>query len=110
MKPGFQDFDPARTCHITAQQFGRVLKGLSLMPSYEIFELICLKYFDKNNSRDVNYLKFCQDVDRPEDMFPMMNLGQKQEQQSVVAGTIKETKSNFFNKSTKGLEVLQNRF
>lgn len=106
MKPSFQDFDPARTCHITAQQFGRVLKGLSLMPSDDIFELICKNYFDKNNTRDVNYLKFCQDVDKPEDMFPSLEFEKKKEEAKVVAGTIIETKSNFFNKSTRGIDIL----
>lgn len=41
------------------------------MPSSEqVFELIIRKYLDNGNTREVNYLKFCQDVDRPEDMFP----------------------------------------
>ena len=110
MKTGFQDFDPARTCHITAQQFGRVLKGLSLMPQEEVFELLCKNYFDKNNTREVNYVKFCADVDKPEDMFPSLNFGKKDEGPIVVAGTVPKTKSNFFPGSTKGISVLQNRF
>ena len=28
------------------------------------------KYFDKGNIREVNYFKFCADIDRPQDMFP----------------------------------------
>jgi hypothetical protein len=27
------------------------------------------KYMDKGNSEEVNYFDFCNDVDRPEDMF-----------------------------------------
>lgn len=110
MKPGFQDFDPARTCHITAQQFGRVLKGLQLMPTDDVFELLCKNYFDKNNTREVNYVKFCQDVDRPEDMFPSLNFGEPDNAPAVFAGTVAQNKSNFFPGSTKGLSVLQNRF
>lgn len=41
------------------------------MPSDDkVFELIIRKYFDKGNTREVNYFSFCADVDRPEDMFP----------------------------------------
>jgi hypothetical protein len=29
------------------------------------------KYFDKGNVREVNYYKFCTDIDRPEDIFPL---------------------------------------
>lgn len=41
------------------------------MPSNEkVFELVIRKYFDKGNTKEVNYFSFCKDVDRPEDMFP----------------------------------------
>jgi hypothetical protein len=39
-------------------------------PSEQVFELMIRKYFDKGNTREVNYFTFCGDVDRPEDMFP----------------------------------------
>ena len=39
-------------------------------PSDKVFELIIRKYFDKGNTKEVNYFTFCKDVDRPEDMFP----------------------------------------
>jgi hypothetical protein len=71
LKPSFQDFDKSKCCHVTDQQFARVLKKLNLIPASEqVFELIVRKYFDKGNTKEVNYFKFCQDVDRPEDMFP----------------------------------------
>lgn len=56
LKPSFQDFDRSKCCHVTDQQFARVLKNLSIMPSNEqVFELVIRKYFDKGNTREVNY-------------------------------------------------------
>jgi Ca2+-binding EF-hand superfamily protein len=71
LKPSFQDFDKAKCCHVTTQQFGRVLKKLGLIPtSDQVFDLISRKYFDKGNTKEINYFSFCHDVDKPEDMFP----------------------------------------
>ena len=71
LKPTFQDFDKAKCCHITKDQFFRGLKKLNLFPaSPELSELIARKYFDRGNMREINYLGFCADVDKPEDMFP----------------------------------------
>ena len=115
LKPSFADFDTTLTQRITTQQFSRVLKQLGIMPSEDIFDLICRKYFDKGNTREVNYYKFCHDVDKPEDMFA--DLGIKMdtlervneiEPKSTVIG--KATKSNFFKETTKGINVLENRF
>ena len=71
LKPAFKDFDKSQCMHITQAQFLRVLKQLNLMPPNEsIFECIIRNYCDRGNRNDVNYFKFCKDVDRPEDMFP----------------------------------------
>jgi len=71
LKPCFQDFDRTKSCHVTAQQFQRVLKNLEIQPTQEqVFDLIIRMYLDKGNQREVNYFSFCADVDRPEDMFP----------------------------------------
>lgn len=56
LKPSFQDFDRTKSCHVTAQQFERVLKNLGILPaSDQVFDLIIRKYLDKNNKREVNY-------------------------------------------------------
>ena len=111
LKPSFQDFDPANTQHITLQQFSRVLKQMNLMPPEHVFELLCKRYFDRGNTREVNYVKFCRDVDRPEDMFPGQQLPSSDSAPAApVSVGGRATKSNFFNSSTKGLEVLENRF
>ena len=73
LKPSFQDFDRTKSCHVTDQQFQRVLKNLGLLPaSDQVYDLIIRKYLDKNNKREVNYFSFVADVDRPEDMFPQL--------------------------------------
>jgi len=71
LKPCFMDYDRSKSCHITAAQFQRVLKSLTLMPPQEtVYNLIIRKYCDKGNTKEVNYFDFCKDVDRPQDMFP----------------------------------------
>lgn len=82
------------------------------MPPENIFELVCKNYFDRNTTREVNYVKFCYDVDHPHDMFPGFNFDAKPEGEIVAGGQtqLSKTGSNFFNQSTKGLAVLENRF
>lgn len=71
LKPSFMDFDRSQQLHITSHQFLRVLKSLGLMPANEaIFDLIIRRYCDRGTAAEVNYFKFCQDLDRPEDIFP----------------------------------------
>lgn len=56
LKPQFQDFDKANSCHITAQQFSRVLKKLNLIPKNEIvLDLIVRRFADKGNIKEINY-------------------------------------------------------
>lgn len=82
-------------------------------PSDRIFELVIRKYLDKGNTKEVNYFTFCQDVDRPEDMFP--GYSENNKQQSTLP-TFEETKgktttsARFFMGSTRDINVLENRF
>jgi hypothetical protein len=110
MKPSFQDFDKSKCCHVTKDQFSRVLKKLTIIPPSEVvFELIIRKYFDKGNTREVNYLKFCQDVDRPEDMFPDYTPKNGQPVPVIIQDDSK-LKSTFYSGTTKDINVLENRF
>lgn len=64
IKPQFQDYDRTKNCHITCEQFRRVLKELKIIPDNEAdFQLILRKYLDQGNIREVNYFTFCADVD-----------------------------------------------
>ena len=111
LKPGFQDFDRSKSQHVTSQQFLRVMKGLNIMPpSEELFDLMIRRYCDRGNTKEVNYFKFCKDVDRPEDMFPQYV--PKKPQPPVVnkVGVIPKQVSTFFRETTEGVDVINNRF
>tara|TARA_B110000503_G_C7019690_1_gene359214 strand:- start:72 stop:245 length:174 start_codon:yes stop_codon:yes gene_type:complete len=46
------------------------MKELNLIPpKEELFQILIRKYLDKGNIREINYFKFCADIDRPEDIF-----------------------------------------
>ena len=112
MKPSFQDFDRAKCQHVTHDQFIRVMKKLNVMiPDEHVSELITRKYCDRGNTKEVNYLKFCQDVDRPQDMFP-----EYQSKKGVpsppatAANSGNPTKGKFYTDTTKGIDVIQSRF
>lgn len=80
------------------------------MPPEHIYELICKNYYDRPTTREVNYVKFCHDVDHPHDMFPGFNFEEKPDAVKNLATKLASTGSNFFAGSTKGLNVLENRF
>jgi Ca2+-binding EF-hand superfamily protein len=63
LKQPFQDFDRTRCSHITVDQFSRVLTQLGLLPKEEYLKLFVRKYIDNGNPKEVNYVKFCDDVD-----------------------------------------------
>jgi len=47
------------------------MKQLALIPPDEaLFQLLIRKYLDAGNIREMNYFKFCADIDKPEDIFP----------------------------------------
>jgi len=71
LKPGFMDFDRSQQLHITQHQFLRVLKQLGLMPANQaVYDLIIRKYCNRGTAAEVNYWKFCMDLDKPSDIFP----------------------------------------
>jgi Ca2+-binding EF-hand superfamily protein len=126
IKPAFADFDRTQKQRVTAQQFARVLKQLGIMPTddgagatfsatgSEKFDLLCRNYFDRGNTREVNYVKFCKDVDKPEDMSSTVGMpqtGTKTVKDAIGSSVLaRATKSNFFADTTKGINVLENRF
>ena len=69
LKPMFQDFDVPNIGYVSKTQFLRVLHQLGVYapPVYE--NLILKLYMDRGNADDVNYVRFCADVDCPEDIF-----------------------------------------
>lgn len=111
IKPQFQDYDRTCSCHITAEQFRRVLKELGLIPPEEgLFQLLLRKYFDKGNVREINYFKFCADIDKPEDMFVQYIAKNPEPEAPQLNGTLRDAGHTFYNQSTSGLDVINNRF
>ena len=98
------------------------------MPDPHIFELICKNYFDKANTREVNYVRFCHDVDKPEDINAQAASLPGAGSSIKLGGTLgsaafkaitpeerlgtsgKELNSNFYPGATGGIDVLENRF
>ena len=111
LKPGFMDFDRSQQLHITSQQFLRVMKTLNIMPpSDEMFDLIIRNYCDRGNTKEINYVLFCKDVDRPEDMFPAYQAKRPQATGFKKIGVRPKQVSTFFKEDTETVDVINNRF
>lgn len=111
IKPQFQDYDRTNSCHVTAEQFRRVMKELRLIPEdEESFQFLVRKYFDKGNIREVNYFKFCADIDRPQDMFPQYIPKRPVEDNPFYHGQLRDAGHTYFGDQTNELDVINNRF
>jgi hypothetical protein len=55
------------------------------------------KYFDKGNVREVNYFKFCADIDHPQDIFPEYVAKHPEEEKSLYFGTLRDAGNSFFD-------------
>ena len=111
LKPGFMDFDRSKHLHITSHQFLRVLKGLGLMPaSEETFDLIIRNYCDRGTTAEVNYFRFCNDLDRPQDIFPGYVPKIAPPAPVYTRGIPPAIKSHFFAEKTESIDVVNNRY
>ena len=77
MKPAFQDFDRTKCCHITKQQFARVLNSLGFELNERFIDLIAKKYMDNGNPKEVNYVKFVNDVENIKETLEIVVRGIK---------------------------------
>jgi hypothetical protein len=88
-----------------------VLKELKLIPPEEkLFQVLVRKYLDKGNIREVNYFKFCEDIDRPEDLYPQYTPKNPQKEETYFHGQLRDAGSTYFQDTTAGLDVINNRF
>lgn len=111
LKPAFMDFDRSQQLHITQHQFLRVLKQLGLMPSnQEVFDLLIRKYCDRGTTAEVNYWKFCMDLDKPEDIFPGYVPKNAVKNNTYYPGINSDIKSPFFATATNDVDVINNRW
>lgn len=111
IKPQLQDYDRTKSCHITAEQFRRVMKQLSLIPpTEELFQLLLRKYLDKGNIREINYFMFCADIDKPEDIFPVYTAKNPKPEYHIFHGQLRDAGSTFNESTTENLDVINNRY
>lgn len=63
LRPHFQDFDRVRNGYVTKSQFLRVLNQFDILANDEFLNVLLKCYVDKGSLHEVNYYKFCNDVD-----------------------------------------------
>eukprot|EP01016_Furgasonia_blochmanni_P015088 TRINITY_DN1811_c0_g2_i3.p1 TRINITY_DN1811_c0_g2~~TRINITY_DN1811_c0_g2_i3.p1 ORF type:complete len:956 (-),score=361.13 TRINITY_DN1811_c0_g2_i3:227-3094(-) len=63
LKQSFQDFDRTKSSHITVEQFTRALTKLGIVMTGSVYQILARKYVDNTSSKEINYMKFCADVD-----------------------------------------------
>ena len=111
LKPGFMDFDRSQQLHITQHQFLRVLKQLGLMPANQaVYDLIIRKYCNRGTAAEVNYWKFCMDLDKPSDIFPAYVPKIPPPAPKWNQGVHPTQYSPFFASATNELDVINNRW
>ena len=111
IKPQFQDYDRTKSCHVTAEQFRRVLKECQILPpSEDLYQVLIRRYFDKGNIREVNYVNFCMDIDKSEDLFQKYVAKKPVSDISFAAGQLRDSGNTFFADPTINLDVISNRF
>ena len=63
IKSPFQDYDRTKSSHISRNQFIRVLNQLELVPKNPALQDRLLDFYENKNDRQINYVRFCEDVD-----------------------------------------------
>lgn len=81
------------------------------MPSNQkVFDLIIRRYCDRGTTAEVNYQKFVNDLDRPQDIFPAYVPKNPEPAPVYTRGQLKPIISPFFDAPTNDLDVLHNRY
>jgi hypothetical protein len=91
----------------------RVLKSLGLMPpSQDNYDLLIRRYCDKGSTAEVNYYKFCRDLDNPKDIFPAYIAKRPENaiEKTYNPGDRATQKSAFYKEDTADLDVIANRW
>lgn len=79
-------------------------------PNEDLFQVLIRKYFDKSNVREINYLMFCHDIDKPEDLWKPYVAKNPKEDKGFAQGQLRDAGSTFFKDQTKDLDIISNRF
>ena len=105
------DYDKTKSCHITVEQFRRVMKETKLIPpSEELFQLLLRKYLDKSNIREINYFSFCADIDKPSDLNAPHVPKNKTEEAVIMHGQLRDAGNTYFDQTTLNMDIINNRF
>lgn len=78
--------------------------------SQEVFDLIIRKYCDLGTTAEVNYFRFCNDLDRPQDIFPGYVPKKAPAPPVYTRGIPPPIISPFFNEATDNIDVINNRY
>lgn len=76
----------------------------------EIFDLIIRKYCDRGTTAEVNYFKFVNDLDRPQDIFPGYVPKVAPPAPVYTRGIPPTIVSPFFSQPTDSIDVIHNRY
>lgn len=79
-------------------------------PSEDLFQVLIRKYFDKNNIREVNYVQFCKDIDKPEDIFVSYEPKHPKAETDFAPGQLRDAGCTFFDGKTSDLNLIENRY
>ena len=79
-------------------------------PSEELYQVLIRKYLDKGNIREINYFTFCQDIDRPEDLFNIYVAKNPVNENSIAPGQLRDAGSTYFKDTTLNVDIISNRF
>ena len=87
------------------------MKELKLIPpKEELFQVLIRKYLDKGNIREINYFKFCADIDKPEDIFVQYQDKHPKADDPFFHGQLRDAGHTYFSNETRDLDVINNRF
>ena len=75
-----------------------------------MYQVLIRKYLDKGNIREINYFTFCQDIDRPEDLFSIYTPKNPVNENSIAPGQLRDAGCTFFNDTTLNVDIISNRF
>lgn len=76
----------------------------------EVFDLIIRKYCDRGTTAEVNYFKFVNDLDRPDDIFPGYVPKIAPPAPVYTRGIPPPIVSPFFTQPTESIDVIHNRY
>jgi len=74
--------------------------------------LLIRRYCDLGSTAEVNYYRFCGDLDHPKDIFPEYVAKRVENgiERKYFPGTRADQKSSFFKEDTQELDVIANRW